>query len=128
MDVRLEAARSELDAIEFEVAVLKALGASLETARTSARDRYVQPVMKELVPLLRLFWPEAEIRFDPETLLPRALVRAGTEEDFDILSGGTQEQIALLVRLAFARMLAKAGTSAPVILDDAIVHTDDNRN
>ena len=54
-------------------------------------------------------------------------MRAGTEEDFDILSGGTQEQIALLVRLAFARMLAKAGTSAPIILDDAIVYTDDDR-
>ena len=83
--------------------------------------------MKELVPLLRLFWSEAEVRFDPETLLPRALVRAGAEEGFDILSGGTQEQIALLVRLAFARMLARSGAPAPVILDDAIVHTDDDR-
>ena len=54
-------------------------------------------------------------------------MRAGTEEDFDILSGGTQEQIALLVRLAFARMLAKAGRPAPIILDDAIVYTDDDR-
>ena len=60
-------------------------------------------------------------------MLPTALVRAGTEEGFDILSGGTQEQIALLVRLAFARMLAKAGAPAPVIFDDAIVYTDDDR-
>ena len=127
VDVRLDAARTEFDSMEFEVAVLKTLGAALETARASARNRYVEPVMKELVPLLRLFWPEAEVRFDPETLLPKALLRAGTEEDFDILSGGTQEQIALLVRLAFARMLAKAGIAAPVILDDAIVHTDDDR-
>ena len=47
--------------------------------------------------------------------------------DFDVLSGGTQEQIALLVRLAFARLLARAGRPAPVILDDAIVYTDDAR-
>ena len=127
IDVRLGAARTALEGLEFEVAVLKKLGAALEEARASARDRYVEPVMTELVPLLRLFWPEAELRFDPETLLPTALVRAGTEEDFDILSGGTQEQIALLVRLAFARMLAKAGTPAPIILDDAIVYTDDDR-
>lgn len=127
IDVRLEAARTALEGLEFEVAVLKKLGAALENARASARDRYVEPVMTELVPLLRLFWPEAELRFDPEDLLPTALVRAGTEEDFDILSGGTQEQIALLVRLAFARMLAKAGTPAPIILDDAIVYTDDDR-
>ena len=31
------------------------------------------------------------------------------------------------VRLAFARMLAKTGAPAPVILDDAIVYTDDDR-
>ena len=81
----------------------------------------------ELGPLLQLLWPEAELRFDAEKVLPTALVRAGTEEDFDILAGGTQEQIALLVRLAFARMLANAGAPAPGILDDAIVHTDDDR-
>ena len=127
IDVRLEAAEAALAGLEFEVAVLEKLSAALESARASARDRYVEPVMTELVPLLRLFWPEAELRLDPETLLPTALVRAGTEEDFDILSGGTQEQIALLVRLAFARMLAKAGTPAPIILDDAIVYTDDDR-
>ena len=127
IDVRLEAAQTALAGLEFEVAVLKKLGAALEKARASARDRYVEPVMTELVPLLRLFWPEAELRLDPKTLLPTALVRAGTAEDFDILSGGTQEQIALLVRLAFARMLAKAGTPAPIILDDAIVYTDDDR-
>ncbi len=126
-DVRLGSAETALADLEFEVAVLKKLDAALEKARASARDRYVQPVMTELVPLLRLFWPEAELRFDPEAMLPAALVRAGTEESFDILSGGTQEQIALLVRLAFARLLARAGAPAPVILDDAIVYTDDDR-
>ncbi len=127
IDTRLEAAQTAFASIEFEVDVLKKLDAALEKARASARDRYVEPVMTELVPLLQLFWPEADLRFDPETLLPTALMRAGTEEGFDILSGGTQEQIALLVRLAFARMLANAGTPAPVILDDAIVYTDDDR-
>ena len=127
VDACLDAALAALAGIEFEVSVLQRLDAALEAARASARDRYVEPVMKELVPLLQLFWPEAELRFDPETLLPTALVRAGMEEDFEILSGGTQEQIALLVRLAFARMLAKAGAPAPVILDDAIVYTDDDR-
>lgn len=126
-DTRLTNARTRLADLEFEVAVLKRLGEALETARASARDRYVEPVMQELVPLLRLFWPEAQIQFDAESLLPTELMRAGTKEDFDILSGGTQEQIALLVRLAFARMLAKAGAPAPIILDDAIVYTDDDR-
>ena len=127
VDVRLEAAQRALNELNFEIAVLKKLDAALETARASARDRYVEPVLIELVPLLRLLWPEADLRFDAEKVLPTALVRAGTEEDFDILSVGTQEQIALLVRLAFARMLANSGAFAPVILDDAIVYTDDDR-
>ena len=127
IDVRLDAARTSLAGLKFEIAVLKKLRTALETASASARDRYVEPVMAELVPLLQFFWPEAELLFDPDKLLPTALVRAGTEEDFDILSKGTQEQIALLVRLSFARMLAKAAAPAPVILDDAIVYTDDER-
>ena len=127
VDARLEAAQRTLDDLQFEVAVLTKLDRALEAARASARDRYVEPVLMELGPLLQLLWPEAELRFDAERVLPTTLVRAGTEEDFDILSGGTQEQIALLVRLAFARMLDKAGAPAPVILDDAIVYTDDDR-
>ncbi len=106
---------------------MQRLDAALEEARASARDRYVEPVLTELAPLVRMLWPEAELQFDADTLLPSGLVRAGTEEDFGVLSGGTQEQIALLVRLAFARILAKAGSPAPLILDDAIVYTDDDR-
>ena len=40
---------------------------------------------------------------------------------------GTQEQIAVLVRLAFAEMLVEQGYPATVILDDALVFSDDRR-
>ena len=40
---------------------------------------------------------------------------------------GTQEQIAVLVRLAFAEMLIEQGHPATVILDDALVFSDDRR-
>ena len=33
----------------------------------------------------------------------------------------------MLVRLAFARMHARAGRTAPLVLDDALVFTDDDR-
>jgi len=124
---RLAAARARHAALSFEVAVLQRLAGALETARDAARDRFLEPVKRELSPLLRLMWPEAELRFDAEAVLPQALVRDGREEPLDILSGGAREQVALLVRLAFARLLAQAGTPAPVILDDAIVHSDDDR-
>lgn len=123
----LAAATARQAALAFEVSLLNTLVEALETARSTARDRYLQPVMTELQPLLRLLWTDAELRFDGESLLPRALVRGGQEEEIGVLSGGTQEQIALLVRLAFARLLARTGRHAPVILDDALVYTDDDR-
>ena len=125
--VRLETAKCALDELRFEIAVLEKLESALQEARKSARDRYVEPVLNELKPLLGLLWPEAELRLDAERVLPTALDRGGESEDFKVLSGGTQEQIALLVRLAFARMLARAESPAPVILDDGIVFTDDDR-
>ncbi len=124
---RLGAAQAQRDRLLFEVAVLKDLIAALETARDTARERYFAPVMAELKPLLHLLWPDADLRFDGESLLPTALIRDGRQEDIGILSGGTQEQIALFVRLAFARLLARTGRHAPVILDDALVYTDDDR-
>lgn len=125
--IRVDDAERVLDELKFEVAVLLKLEEVLESARASARDRYVEPVLVELEPLVRLLWPEAALRIDADEVVPAALKREGTEEEFKVLSGGTKEQIALLVRLAFARMLARGGTSAPVILDDAIVFTDDDR-
>jgi len=123
----LDAATARLARIEHEVAVLQRLEKALEAARTEARERYFTPIARELKPLLQLLWPDAELTWGEESLLPNALIRDGQEEPIDILSGGTQEQVALLVRLAFARMLAAAGRVAPVILDDALVFTDDDR-
>ncbi|CUJ83506.1 chromosome segregation protein [Ruegeria denitrificans] len=124
---KLETAKETLARIEHEVAVLTRLEEALGTARNEARERYFAPIAKELKPLLHLLWPEAELTWGEESLLPDALVRDGREESIDVLSGGTQEQVALLVRLAFARMLASSGRVAPVILDDALIFTDDDR-
>lgn len=124
---QLDLAEATLAGIEKEVAVLQKLQSVLEDARSEARDRYFEPVATELKPLLQLLWPDAELSWGDKTLLPSSLIRDGQEEPIDILSGGTKEQISLLVRLAFARMLAKRGQSAPIILDDALVFTDDDR-
>lgn len=124
---KLLSAEERLARIEREVRVLQRLLAALEAARSEARDRYFAPVASELRPLLHLLWPDAELHWANDTLLPQSLTRHGQEEPVEVLSGGTQEQIALLVRLAFARLLAKDGRHAPVILDDALVFTDDDR-
>jgi uncharacterized protein YhaN len=54
-------------------------------------------------------------------------IRRDRAETLTQLSDGTQEQIAVLVRLAMASMLSERGQSVPVILDDALVYCDDDR-
>ncbi|TFL16771.1 AAA family ATPase [Jannaschia formosa] len=126
-ETRLGEARAALDRVLFERDTLRRLRDALEAARAEAREAYFGPVARELAPLLADLWEEAELDWSEDTLLPTALRRRGTTEPLDILSGGTQEQIAFLVRLAFARLLARAGRPAPLILDDALVYSDDDR-
>ncbi|PZU17863.1 MAG: DNA-binding protein [Shinella sp.] len=123
----LTAANARVAAYEKEVAVLQRVTTALENARSEARELYLKPVMAELGPLLRLLFDDVSITFDDKTLLPQTILRNGQEEDVDRLSGGMREQLSVLTRLAFARLLARDGRPAPVILDDALVYSDDDR-
>lgn len=123
---RLSAARNRARAQGAEVAALLALRAALDGARSQARGAYLAPVVQELAPLLALIHGDATLEIDDATLLPLRLTRAQPEA-LESLSGGTREQIAVLTRLAFARLLARRGQAVPVILDDALVQTDDAR-
>ena len=126
-ETALDAAREDEARIAFEVDVLTRLEAVLIEARKQSRETYFKPIARELRPLLSLLWPDATLVWSEETMLPTALIRDGREEPIDVLSGGTQEQVAFLVRLAFSRLLAKDGRHAPIILDDALVYSDDDR-
>lgn len=121
------AARMRVKAFEREVAALNRLRSALEDARSQARETYLRPVMTELQPLLGLLFDDASIAFDEKTLLPQMLMRNGQAEEVERLSGGMREQLSVLTRLAFARLLARNGRPAPVILDDALVYSDDDR-
>ena len=124
-------ARAEAEAraarYEAEVRALNRLRLALEDARAKARDAYFGPVLRELQPLLSILYPGAQLSIDDQSLLPVTLTRDGQTEAMEILSGGTQEQVAILTRLAFARLFAADGRAVPVILDDALVHSDDDR-
>ena len=112
--------------LQQEAQALLLLMKELDAAATRTRDRFARPVVGRLAPYLQLMWPEAHLVLG-EDLAPQALERRGVREEFARLSGGTQEQLGLLVRLAFAQLLADTGTSAPLIIDDAVVNSDDGR-
>jgi hypothetical protein len=121
------AAERRAGRLDAEVQSLIRLRRALDDARAQARDAYFGPVLRELEPLLAILHPDAVLQIDDATLLPVTLTRAGQPESLDILSGGTREQLAILTRLAFARLFARGGQAVPVILDDALVHSDDDR-
>lgn len=123
----LASAEARAARYEAEVQALDRLRRALETARKAARDAYFGPVLRELTPLLGILHPGARLQIDDHSLLPSALTRDGLDERLEILSGGTREQLAILTRLAFARLFAQSGRAVPIILDDALVHSDDDR-
>jgi len=112
--------------LQEEAAALQLLARELDAAATRTRDRFARPVIERLAPYLQLVLPQARLVLGDD-LAPQALQRGAALEELARLSDGTQEQLALLVRLAFARLLADAGTPAPLILDDAMVYAGDER-
>jgi len=111
---------------ERETDVLQLLLDTLETAEGEAKARYLAPVVSRVEPYLKMLLPGSNIVLD-ENLQIAALQRSGQREDFDVLSGGTKEQLAVLTRLAFAELLLGQGRPATVILDDALAFSDDER-
>ena len=122
-----EQATRQLDRFSRELEVLDLLARTLRAAESEAKERYLAPVVNRVHPYLQMLFPNAEISMDENLNITGMSRRAGYEESFDHLSMGTQEQIAVLVRLAFAEMLVDQGAPAAVILDDALVFSDDQR-
>lgn len=123
----VELADERLERYKREVSVLTLLLSTLRCAETKAKARYLSPVLKRVRPYLQILFPGAEITIDENLHIVGVVRENGYEEPFAHLSMGTQEQIAVLVRLAFAEMLVKQGHPATVVLDDALVFSDDRR-
>ncbi len=130
---RAEAARealalsaADLERFTTEAAVLRLLKDTLDSATVEASRRFLQPVVSRVDPLVRQLIPSASLSFG-EDMSPLGLTRGGRTEEAHRLSRGTQEQLAVLTRLAFAQMIVDKGRPASVILDDALVYSDDAR-
>ena len=123
----VELAEDRLQRYEREVQVLSLLLSTLRSAESAAKERYLSPVLSRAHPYFQLLFPGAEITIDENLHIVGVVRQEGYEEAFQHLSMGTQEQIAVLVRLAFAEMLVEQGHPATVILDDALVFSDDHR-
>ncbi len=129
-----EALREELGLAQRDVERGRARAESLTLLRDTVeacykeqRDRLNAPLRRHLQPFLNDVFPSAELELGDGFAITGIKRHGPSPEDFERLSAGTQEQIAVLVRLAMGAMLGERGQPVPIILDDALVFSDDDR-
>lgn len=102
----------------------------LRDKRHALTQRLQAPLQTHLNHYLGLLFPGARIALD-DSLSPGPLTRDGTagseSGEVDELSFGAREQMGVIARLAYADLLKEAGKPTLIILDDALVHSDDAR-
>lgn len=116
----------EVERLGIHVGSLNLLCQLIKENIQSAKEMLVKPLTESMAPYLKILFPDSEPVIDEEFSLQHIL-RDGVREPFKNLSIGTREQLAILLRLAYADLLAEKGASVPVILDDALVNSDDLR-
>lgn len=120
---RAEQLRSRADALDY-------LLQRLDQRRQALTRRLQAPLQKHLDRYLQLLFPSGKLEVD-ENLVPGALSRSGPRGlevgDFETLSFGAREQMGVISRLAYADLLKEAGRPTLIILDDALVHSDETR-
>src|SRR3546814_12994663 len=84
--------------------MLSLLAETIRNAQRETARRFLAPITQRVAPFIERLLPNAGIVFG-EDLRPTLLTRRGREEATDDLSKGTQEQLAVLTRIAFADLL-----------------------
>jgi hypothetical protein len=102
----------------------------LRDKRRLLTSKLQAPLQKHLNHYLQLLFAQASLEID-ENLSPGPLTRVGVSGSesgaFEALSFGAREQMGVISRLAYADLLKEAGRPTLIILDDALVHSDDER-
>ncbi len=117
----------EVERCKARVATLQLLKDAIETCYQEQRERLDAPLRRHLQPFLDDLFPAAELKLGDGFSIEGLSRHGPIVEAFERLSAGTQEQIAVLVRLAMGALLSERGQEVPIILDDALVFSDDDR-
>ncbi len=127
LEGELQRAAGDVAEFEAEVDALNLLLEAMDEAREKARERLLAPLQKRVGPYLSAVFGSAHAQF-AEGFWLEGLKRHGRNvESIDMLSDGTQEQLGLIVRLAYAKLIADSGEALPVIFDDPLVYSDAER-
>lgn len=97
----------------------------LRERREQALRDYQEPYRRAIVEMGRIVWgPGFEVELDADLAIARRIT-GGEALEFRQLSTGTREQLAVIARLAAARLASADGV--PVVLDDAFGYADPER-
>lgn len=120
------AAAAACDRLRHEADTLETLRKALTDAANEASRTFLAPVTRRAARYVERLLPGSNLSFD-EGLGLAGVSRSGVDENCVDLSRGTQEQLAILTRLAFADLLLEDGAPISLILDDPLVYSDDAR-
>lgn len=125
-----EQSAQRLREVERRAAALNLLQDLLGQQRQALTKRLQAPLQAHIQHYLPLLFPQADLLVD-EQLQPRQLVRqqagGAVSDALEALSYGAREQMGLISRLAYADLLQASGRPTLIILDDALVHSDNQR-
>ena len=128
--LRADAAGRRYKELRLRADALDLLLTLLESKRRDLTRRLHAPLQKHVNRYLQLLFPRATLDIDDD-LTPGRLTRisSGGAESAPVgsLSFGAREQMGVISRLAYADLLKEAGRPTLIILDDALVHSDDQR-
>lgn len=123
----LEQTRRRVAEMQRRANALDYLLEILRRKRAMVTQRLHAPLQRHLNHYVQLLFPQAMLELG-EDFVPRLLTRPGAEVgDFHEMSFGAREQMGVISRLAYADLLKEAGRPTLIMLDDALVHSDDGR-
>ncbi len=126
---RLEQVQKRVAHFERRAAALQLLLDTLQAKRKELSDTLLQPLQARMAYYLR-FLPRASAVILDEQFAPTGLRREaqpGLADVVEDLSFGTREQLGLIARLAYADLLQEAGHPTFLMLDDVLLHSDEQR-
>jgi DNA repair exonuclease SbcCD ATPase subunit len=128
-DLEIERLRKgeELERERLAADALKLLRDVLVREQAAAVEAAVRPVAERVTRMARfLFGAGSRATFN-EQLAPQALASEGCDLPVGLLSAGTQDQIALLARIALGELYAEKQGRHAFVLDDPLVNCDRER-
>ena len=126
LDAELERSDRRYQELTRRAEALELLVNLLTEKRQALTQRLQAPLQKHLDHYLSVLFPRAKLEVD-EQLQPDTFTRGSELGRVSELSFGAREQMGLISRLAYADLLKEADRPTLIILDDTLVHSDQDR-